>query len=207
MKRTIASAIALASVLGATSPGLAAEENSLAEQRSDGELSVMLGLHQWLIMGGGNVAAQYKTGRWVFEYSHGQALHLNNAARITLTSEEREAGVRVDMPWTTGGGAGLRLTRNLHALVEVKVHRYEMFGADRNQSLGYYTFTVGPGLFYDIHLWRGLFVQPLVRWWPTVAETLDEDAATGFTRPDGAIHRPRAKVQGLFANVNLGWRF
>ena len=206
MKRTIASAIAIASVLGAT-PGLAAEENSLAEQRSGGELSVMLGLQQWLIMGGGNVAVQYKTRRWVFEYSHGQALHLNNAAKLTLDSDERAAGVRLDMPWTTGGGIGFRLTRNLHALVEVKVHRYEMFGADRNQQVGYYTFTVGPGLFYDIHLWRGLFVQPLVRWWPKVSDTLDEEAAPMFTRRDGGVHRARARGLGVFANVNLGWRF
>ena len=139
MKRTIASAIAIASVftsvLGATTPRLAAEENSLAEQRSDGELSVMLGLHQWLIWKlGGNVAAQYKTGRWVFEYSHGQALHLNNAARITL---HQRGTRRLAFGWTCPGRPaaqpGLRLTLTSHALVEVKVHRYEMFGADRNQ--------------------------------------------------------------------------
>ena len=81
-----------------------------------------------------------------------------------------------------------------------------MLGADRNQELSYLTFTVGPGLFYDLHLWRGFFLQPLVRWWPNVGDTLDR-SAPAFTRPDGTTYRPQAKSQGVFANVNLGWSF
>jgi hypothetical protein len=174
-----------------------------ADAPADEGVSVMLGLHQWLVMGGGNVAAQYKGRRLVLEYSHGQSLHLNNGGRLTLTGEERDAGAQVDMPWTTGAGVGLRLTRNLHLLIEGKIHRYELLGADRNQRLSYLTFTVGPGLFYEIHLWRGLFLQPLVRWWPTVADTLDEGAS--LRRTDGSTYVVRPKSLGVFANVNLGW--
>lgn len=187
-----------------------AEDEALAaraETPRDTGFSAMLGMHQWLVLGGANVAAQYKTKHLVFEVSHGQALRLNRASSLTLTDDERNAGVDVQMPWTTGGGFGFRITRNLHALVEVKVHRYEIRGADRNQSLSYLTFTVGPGLFYDIHLWRGLFLQPLVRWWPNVGDTLDRSTATAFRRPDGTTYTPQAKSQGLFANVNLGWSF
>jgi hypothetical protein len=176
-----------------------------AEESPDEGLSVMLGLHQWLVMGGGNVAAQYKTRHLVLEYSHGQSLHLNNGGRLTLTQAERDAGVRVDMPWTTGGGVGLRLTRNLHFLIEGKIHRYEVLGADRNERLSYLTFTVGPGLFYELRLWRGLFLQPLVRWWPTVADTLGDGAS--LRRPDGTTWAARPKSLGIFANVNLGWSF
>lgn len=177
------------------------------EDSSDTGFSAMLGLHQWLVLGGANVAAQYKTKHLVFEWSHGQALHLNNASSLTLTSEERAAGVRVDMPWTTGGGVGWRITRNLHALVEVKVHRYEEYGADRNQRVSYLTFTVGPGVFYDIHLWHGLFLQPLIRWWPNVGDTLNRSSAPAFTRPDGSTYHAEAKSQGVFGNINLGWSF
>jgi hypothetical protein len=198
--------IGIAALLASEVSSSAAEATTSAAG-AEGGLSMMLGLHQWLLLGGGNVAAQYKTSRWVFEYSHGQALHLNRTAALTLTTDERNAGVRVDMPWTTGGGVGVRITRNLHALLEVKVHRYELYGSDRNQNLSYLTFTVGPGLFYEIHLWHGLFLQPLVRWWPNVGDTLDESSAPSFTRPDGGLYRPKAQTQGVFANVNLGWAF
>jgi hypothetical protein len=201
--------IGMATLLASEVTSKAADETMAARRPPDADTgpSFMLGLHQWLVMGGGNVAFQYKTSRWVFEASHGQSLHLNRAARLTLTSDERQAGVRAEMPWTTGGGAGVRITRNLHALVEVKVHKYEIYGADRNQSVSYLTFTVGPGLFYEIHVWRGLFLQPVVRWWPNVADTLNEESAPAFTRPDGTLYRPKAKTQGVFANVNLGWSF
>jgi hypothetical protein len=29
----------------------------------------------------------------------------------------------------------------------------------------------GLGVFYEIRIWRGLFIQPSLRWWPTVAST------------------------------------
>jgi hypothetical protein len=203
MKRALWIVAALG--IGTGFAGRAGAAEAIAVRPADEGLSVMLGLHQWLVMGGGNVAVQYKTRHLVLEYSHGQSLHLNNGGRLALTQDERNAGVNIDMPWTTGGGVGLRLTRNLHLLVEVKAHRYEVMGADRNQRLSYLTFTVGPGLFYEIHLWRGLFLQPLVRWWPTVADTLDEGAS--LRRPDGSTYAARPKSLGVFANVNLGWSF
>jgi hypothetical protein len=167
--------------------------------------SVMLGLSQWLVFGGGNVAAQLKAGRWVFEYSHGQSLHFQGASSFALSSAERDAGVAITMPWTTGGGIGLQITPHLHALLEVKAHRYEVRGSDPREVARYTTFTVGPGVFYDIYLYRGLFVQPIVRFWPTVASTYDDRAV--FTRPDGGLYRHEAHRLDLFVNVNLGWTF
>jgi len=46
----------------------------------------------------------------------------------------------------------------------------------------------------------------LVRWWPTVGDTLD-DSAPAFRRPDGSSYAARPKSLGVFANVNLGWNF
>src|SRR5262245_59980293 len=122
--------------------------------------SVMAGLGQWIVFGGGNLAAQLKIDHFVFEYSHGQGLDLNRFGGFALKAAERDAGVSVFVPWTTGGGAGYQITPELHALIEVKAHRFEVRGFDRNLRIAYTTFSVGPGVFYDIYLYRGLFVQP-----------------------------------------------
>jgi hypothetical protein len=167
--------------------------------------SVMAGLMQWTLLRGGNIAAQVKVGRFVAEYSHGQALSLDNLGGAFLTSDERAAGVSITMPWTTGGGVGFQITPYLHVLLEAKAHRYEVRGAYANETLAYTTFTVGPGVFYDIYIYKGLFVQPILRWWPTVASTYDGDGE--LRRPDGTTYRHERHDLLPFVNVNLGYTF
>jgi hypothetical protein len=188
-------------------PADAEKATTTAESHDDYSFrpSVMLGLSQWMVFGGGNVAGQLKVGRWAFEYSHGQSLHFEGPTSFALSSEERDAGVTVSMPWTTGGGVGVQLTPHLHALLELKAHRYEVRGSNPGEVAKYTTFTVGPGVFYDVYLYRGLFVQPIVRWWPTVASTYDDRAV--FTRPDGSAYHHQAHRLDFFVNVNLGWTF
>ena len=166
--------------------------------------SVMMGLMQWVVFGGGNVAAQVKFGRWVAEYSHGQALQYDRFGGFAMTADEREAGVALDMPWTTGGGFGFQITSNLHVLIEAKVHRYEVRDAFGGE-LGYTSFTLGPGVFYDLYLWKGLFLQPNVRWWPTVASTYDSPRT--LRTDDGAEYRHARHDLMPFVNMNLGWTF
>lgn len=166
--------------------------------------SVMLGLLQWTLFGGGNIAGQVKYKRLVFEYSHGQALQFHRVASFAQTEAERDAGVEVESPWTTGGGAGFQITPNLHLMVEVKAHHFLVRGATGDQ-LEYTSFTVGPGLFYDIYLTKHLFVQPNLRWWPTVASTYDRDAT--LMADDGTPYRHARHDLVPFANVNLGWTF
>lgn len=164
----------------------------------------MLGLMQWVAWGGGNIAAQVKWGHWVAEYSHGQALQLERLGGLGLTAEERSAGVRVGMPWTTGGGLGYQLTPELHVLIEVKLHRYRV-ADDFGQELEYTSVTVGPGIFYDLYLYKGLFVQPNLRWWPTVASSFDSGST--LTADDGSTYRPARHDLMPFVNVNVGWTF
>lgn len=166
--------------------------------------SVMMGLTQWVLFGGGNVAAQVKFGRWVAEYSHGQGLQFERLGGLGLTADEREAGVAVGMPWTTGGGFGFQLTPNLHVLLEAKVHRYEVRDAFGGE-LGYTSLTLGPGVFYDLYLWKGLFLQPNVRWWPTVASTYD--APRALRAENGTEYRHARHDLMPFVNMNLGWTF
>jgi hypothetical protein len=166
--------------------------------------SIMAGLSQWIVFGGGNIAGQLKFGRFVAEYSHGQALELDRVPALGLTSAERDAGVGVLMPWTTGGGFGYQITPEFHVLLEVKAHRYEVRGVDRNQVARYSTFSIGPGIFYDIYLYKGLFVQPNVRYWPTVLSTFNARDAV-FSTSVGTPYRHERHDLDLFFNVNLGW--
>src|SRR4051812_18274958 len=64
------------------------------------KFSVMAGLSQWLLFRGGNVALEYKIGRFAFEISHGQGLDLNQVGGFALSSAERDKGTLVRVPWT-----------------------------------------------------------------------------------------------------------
>jgi hypothetical protein len=182
-------------------PDTAAEHDAWQPQ-----FSVMTGLTQWILFRGGNVAVEYKRGRLAVEYSHGQGLDLNQVPGLGLTPAERDAGAHVRVPWTTGFGMGVRVTEHLHVLVEAKAHRFEVTSRDRNAEIAYTTFSVGPSVFYSIHLYKGLFLQPNLRFWPNVASTLPRDHAL-LRQPDGSIYDHEAHGFGLFANANLGWTF
>jgi len=187
-------------------PAEAHRDTSAEHDAWQPQFSVMVGLTQWTLFRGGNVAVEYKKGRLAFEYSHGQGLDLNAAPGVGLTSAERDAGAHVRVPWTTGFGLGFRVTEHLHVLVEGKAHRFEVTTRDRNSEVAYTTFSVGPSVFYSIHLYKGLFLQPNVRFWPNVASTLSGDRSL-LRQPDGSIYVHEAHAFGLFANANLGWTF
>jgi hypothetical protein len=140
------------------------------------------------------------------EISHGQGLDLNQVPGLALTSAERDAGARVRVPWTTGFGVGVRLTENLHLLVEAKAHRYEVSGRDANAQVRYTTFSVGPSVFYSVYLFKGFFLQPNVRWWPNVGSTLS-GGQVPIKQPDGSTYDHKAHDFGLFANMNVGYTF
>jgi len=173
---------------------------------SERQLSVMAGMAQWLLLRGGNVAFEYKTRHFAFEVSHGQGLDLNQFGGFFLTSAERDAGAKLRTPWTTGFGLGYRVTENLHVLIEFKAHHYEVLTRDRADRASYDTFSVGPGAFYSVYLYEGLFLQPNVRWWPNVGSTLAHDRVR-LTQADGSVFEHRAHDFGLFANMNVGYTF
>ena len=106
------------------------------------------------------------------------------------------------MPRAHRGGAPRRAADRRRAR---GANHYELQGADRNSSLSYTTFTVVPGVFYEIHLWRGLFVQPSLRWRPTVHTTLPAGAT--LARADGTRVAVESHASGVFPNLNLGWEF
>jgi hypothetical protein len=190
-------------------PTTSAEERPAASAPYDAwrpQFSVMAGLTQWVLFRGGNVAVEYTVGRLAFEYSHGQGLDLNQVPGLALTSAERDAGAHVRVPWTTGFGVGFRVTEHARVLVEGKAHRFEVTSRDRNEEVAYTGFSIGPSVFYSIHLYKGLVLEPNVRFWPNVASTLPGGHAL-LRQPDGSVYDHEAHSFGLFANANLGWTF
>jgi len=183
-------------------PSSAANPNPGLEQK----FSVMAGLSQWLLLRGGNLAVEFKTGRFAFEVSHGQGLDLNQLGGSALSSAERHDETRVRVPWTTGFGVGYRITENLHLLVEFKAHHYEVRASEGASVVSYTTFSIGPGVFYSIYLSKHVFLQPNLRFWPNVASTLAGGSAT-LTRCDGTSYTHEAHDFGFFGNVNLGYSF
>ena len=175
-----------------------------AAQDPDSGFSLMAGQTQYWLFGGGNLAVQYASDRWVFEYSHGFSLKLNRQP-FALTQAERDEALTINVPWTTGGGVGLRFLGNWHVLLEVKVHRYDIRHSS-GQTASYTTYSVGPGIFYTVYLWKRLVIQPNVRWWPNVGSSLIGNRQT-FVRADGTSFDHAVHDFGLFANVNLGWTF
>ncbi len=169
--------------------------------------SVALGLGQWAL-GGGNVAVQGRIGRLALEYSHGQGVHLSELT-LLMNASEKAVGADVCEPWTTGFGVGVIVAENrwmnLRILVEGKANHYNVRGGDRNTELDYTTFTVGPGVFYEVRIWRGLFLQPSLRWWPTVASTF-KSGSTLRTAEGTSVTMERHE-SGVFPNINLGWEF
>jgi hypothetical protein len=196
-------AVAAPSPAPTTSPTpLPAEPHRGLERK----FSVMAGLTQWLLLRGGNLAVEFKTGRLALEASHGQGLDLNQLGGIALSSAERDMGTRVRVPWTTGFGVGYRVTEHFHLLVEFKAHHYEVRAEEGADTVNYTTFSIGPGAFYAIYLTKGLFLQPNVRFWPNVASTLDDNRVM-LQRCDGTSYEHQAHDFGFFGNVNLGYSF
>ncbi len=210
MNQIVLGAFVFVCLSGASHSAFAADEStSVAPTAASPDpwttrFSVMTGLGQWIVFGGGNIAAQLKVGRFAFEYSHGQALDYDRLGGFAQTPAERDAGVSVFSPWTTGGGVGFQVTPNFHLLVEVKAHRYEVTSASGTEQLRYTTFSIGPGAFYDVYLYKGLFVQPAARFWPNVGNTLEEGT---LTSADGTVYVHEPHELNFFVNVNLGYTF
>jgi len=174
-----------------------------------------LGLHQGgpalqradalqLALGGFNVATELRYRRFWFEYSHGVALNLNDLGGFSLTGTERAQDLHVYMPYTTGFGVGFTILDELWLGVEFKTHRYDV-NAPGGAVSSYQTYSIGPVLGYKAFLYKGLFADAYLRYWPNVASSLtsNEIALRGT---DGTVEHS-AHDFGVFANVSIGYAF
>ncbi|MEL6346346.1 MAG: hypothetical protein AAFV53_24760 [Myxococcota bacterium] len=185
---------------------LAAEPAGAHEQAqpSNVQLAFHAGLLQPILTDGFNAAVDLRFDRVILSYSHGEGLDLSGVPGI-LPADQRDLGVTVEMPWTTGGGVGWRIVDELYVMADVKVHGFEVdAGLDVSS---YTTVTVGGEVGYRLFLWEGFYISPVIRYWPTVWSS----APDGFRIQTDAgtfQHDPLPQgVNGVFANVLVGWSF
>jgi hypothetical protein len=167
------------------------------------QVAVNFGLLQ-LALGGFNVATELRYRRFWFEYSHGVALNLNDLGGFSLTGTERAQDLHVYMPYTTGFGVGFTILDELWLGVEFKTHRYDV-NAPGGAVSSYQTYSIGPVLGYKAFIYKGLFADAYLRYWPNVASSLtnNEIALRGT---DGTVEHS-AHDFGVFANVSIGYAF
>lgn len=182
---------------------LALAQSSPADEATDDrypewQVSVHGGLLQPILARGFNAAVDVRHHRLVVSYSHGEGLDLTSVAGFT--EEERLAGARLRVPSTTGFGVGVTLVDELYVMADFKLHDHEVsFGAD---TAKYRTITIGGEVGYRVFVTRGLFVAPVVRFWPNVYESQREVSVGGLT------HQAMDQgLGGLFANVLVGGSF
>jgi len=163
------------------------------------ELSFHFGLSQPLFFEGFNAALDLRWGPLLFSYSHGEGLNYSATPSLGLERAEAAAGLQLRSPWTTGGGVGVVLLDELYVMVDLKRHAYEVALGDARAA--YTTTSVGGELGWRFFVWRGFFVQPLLRYWPNVHTSLPNDRVelAGFTH--------HAKNLGFFGNITVGWAF
>jgi hypothetical protein len=167
------------------------------------QVAVNFGLLQ-LALGGFNVAGELRYRRVWLEYSHGLDLTLNDVGGFGLSSTERQQDLHVYVPYTTGFGVGVTLLDELWLGVEFKDHKYEV-NAPGGPAVSYNTYSIGPVLGYKLFIVRGLFANAYLRYWPTVATTLDGGKVTLQGTNGPVVHD--AHDWGLFANLALGYAF
>jgi hypothetical protein len=166
--------------------------------------NLVFGLSQPLILNGGNVEVNYLTDHWVFEYSHGFNLDLNASPdEQALSDSERSQGLKIKVPYSTGGGIGYRFTPAFNLRLEFKQHEFQVTHPS-GEEVTYTTQDLGLGAYYFYKPFKGLnfVVIPSIRYWPTINTSLSDDR---YTFRNGDVHK--AHDFGLFANVSMGWSF
>jgi hypothetical protein len=167
------------------------------------EVGVNFGLLQ-LALGGFNVAGEVRRHRLWLEYSHGMDLTLNNFGNYSLTQTEKTQNLHIHVPYTTGAGVGFTLIDQLWLGVEVKAHRFDV-NAPGGPVSSYETYSVGPVLGYKLSIFKGLYANAYLRYWPNVATSLNGDQIALQETNGTVIHS--AHDWSVFANVAIGYAF
>ena len=185
---------------------LAQTKNNI--KSNDYRFSIMFGLSQPLLLHGGNIAVTYTTRKLYFEYSHGFSLDMEQGG-IGMTSVEKKHFSAIHLPFSTGFGAGYRLTKNTNLFWELKLHSFQQTQIANGELLSYKTVEMGPALSHRFFIDRNkrFFAEPVVRYWFTTAVLDNPD----FHRheillSDNAdkVYSYKAHEFALFANVSIG---
>jgi hypothetical protein len=166
------------------------------------QLAFDVGLVQPIVSHGFNAAIDVRYRRLVVTYSHGQGLD----ATPFLDTSEKNAGMTLAEPWTTGGGVGVLLVDELWVLADLKVHRFEASTAA--DHAGYTNVTVGGEIGWRFFVWKGFNIGLVGRYWPNVFSTAGDGVILHDASGRPFLHKPLEQgYGGFFGNVLLGWAF
>jgi hypothetical protein len=166
--------------------------------------AIMAGLSQPVLFRGGNIELEYRTRNFVLGWSHGAGLQIDRF-EPGLSAADKAEQAKIRMPWTTGPHAGYRITGQLTVAVDFKAHRVNA-NLPGGSVTRYTVYTVGPALNYDQPLGRKWFIQPTLRWWPTVGTTLSDGKAS-LLRANGSAYAHTAISLGIVPNIKIGRSF
>lgn len=185
------------------------------------QINLMFGVGQ-ILAGGFNVEVNYTHQRLFIDYSHG--MNLNSPNSFLEEGTDKEQGLAVHIPWTTGFGVGYRFNNWLNLRAEPKLHKFEIYydgdvtNSD-NRITEYTTFTMGLGLYANLRpfkrsntLLKGLMITPNIRWWPNVSSSLKGNSYSYFNRRSQSEVTHAARNIGMantpfFFNVSIGYSF
>lgn len=165
--------------------GSIAIQSEAQDWKNEKKVNVVFGLIQPIFARGFNIEGNYIHKRFIFDYSHGVSLDLSGPS---VTADLREQDVAVHMPYTTGFGIGYRLKEWINVRIEPKWHRFEFYydGEEQNSSnqiTSYNTMSLGMGVYGHYQPFKnqnsflkGIMISPSVRFWPTIASTLEGDS-------------------------------
>ena len=166
------------------------------------QLAFHYGLAQPIVSHGFNAAVDVRYKRLVLTYSHGQGLD----ATPYLDTAQKNTGMTIAEPWTTGGGVGVLLIDELWVLADLKVHHFEATTAFDHAS--YTNVTVGGEIGWRFFVWKGFNVAIVARYWPNVYSTAGSGVILHDANDKPFLHKPMEQgYGGLFANVLVGWAF
>jgi len=176
------------------------------------KLTIVTGLTQPLLLDGFNLAINYTTNCWVFEYSHGINLHYSNEI---LKPNYRDNIISMKSPFSTGAGAGFRIFAkpilSMDIRAEAKVHQYDVQLNDV-EEISYRNFDLGGGMYFQIRPFgkknnalQGFVIEPSIRYWANVSSTLDDNFTYQNNADETIIHNPYPL--NLFGNISVGYTF
>jgi hypothetical protein len=198
----------------------AAVETPKPRIEDERNLALLAGVSQ-LFLGGANVQLDVTYGRFVADFSHGWSLDIGAGSTV---GEQKAQQLALHLPYTTGFGFGYRLLESLDVRFEPKLHRFDIFYADleqtsSNEITSYQTATLGLGVYYRWQPFRklnpiaqGIIIMPSLRYWHNVWSSLQDDRFVYTNARTGNEETHRASNIGIantpwIVNVSLGYSF
>lgn len=174
------------------------------QRREIGRIALLSGLHQPLVLKGGNFAINYITKSNIsLEASFGVGLKYSNL----LSNTEHRQYTDVTTPFSYGIGVGY-FYKGFSINFEPKGTMFQVRDFE-GKEVTYTTYSLGAGLYYNLFVWKRLFLQPSIRYWQKVGSSLT-NGEVQLTGKDNQvfIHEARKPgTNGWIYGVSLGWFF